>query len=220
MFVTELPWSDLVSAPTQLLEASCFSTSLLVVGNSHDNGIRKLDVSSHLSLGDQVNEGAYFRDGTPILDAAVRSNSSLLCKHQLLILHQSIASYLSFFALVWWVWASQVAYNVRFRQSDWLHRIFAFFQLVVFCALAAFTNNYDVTNGIVDDSREEKKLMDIQMADFYSAQDVAAANFRNNRVPTLNARGISLTMGFSRLLLLVQYLLGEYHRLLLSSIWD
>ncbi|KAL5506911.1 hypothetical protein ACEPAH_6367 [Sanghuangporus vaninii] len=138
---------------------------------------------------------ASLTDGTPILEAS------------------SIASYLSFFALVWWVWASQVAYNVRFRQSDWLHRIFAFFQLVVFCALAAFTNNFDVTNGIVDDSDEEKKLTDIQMADFYSAQDVAVANFRNNRLPTLNARGISLTMAFSRLLLLVQYLLAFFHAL-------
>ncbi|KAL5484798.1 hypothetical protein ACEPAI_7440 [Sanghuangporus weigelae] len=138
---------------------------------------------------------ASLTDGTPILEAS------------------SIASYLSFFALVWWVWASQVAYNVRFRQSDWLHRIFAFFQLVVFCALAAFTNNFDVTNGIVDDSNEAKKLADIQMADFYSAQDVAAANFRNNRLPTLNARGISLTMAFSRLLLLVQYLLAFFHAL-------
>ncbi|KAL5524151.1 hypothetical protein ACEPAG_8324 [Sanghuangporus baumii] len=138
---------------------------------------------------------ASLTDGTPTLEAS------------------SIASYLSFFALVWWVWASQVAYNVRFRQSDWLHRIFAFFQLVVFCALAAFTNNFDVTNGIVDDSNEEKKLADIQMEDFYSVQDVAAANFRNNRLPTLNARGISLTMAFSRLLLLMQYLLAFFHAL-------
>ena len=118
-----------------------------------------------------------------------------------------MASYLVFFAMVWWIWASQVAYNVRFRQSDWLHRVFTFFQLVIFCALAAFTNNFDVTNGIANDS-EQIKIDELQMADFENQQDIAVANFRNNRLPTLNARGISLTMGFSCLLLLVQYLLG------------
>ncbi|KAI5116748.1 hypothetical protein M0805_001606, partial [Coniferiporia weirii] len=128
------------------------------------------------------------------------------------ILHGSdVASYLSFFAMVWWVWASQVAYNVRFRQSDWLHRISIFLQLLIFCALAAFTNNFDVTNGISNDTKQQDLLTRFELEDFSSQQDIATGNFRNNRLPTLNARGISLTMAFSRLVLLVQYALTLFH---------
>ncbi|KAI5116979.1 hypothetical protein M0805_001590 [Coniferiporia weirii] len=130
---------------------------------------------------------ASLTDGTPILQGS------------------SVASYLSFFAMVWWVWASQVAYNVRFRESDWLHYIFVFLQLLIFCALAAFTNNFDVTNGIANNTKQQDLLTQLQLEDFSTQQDIAAGNFRNNRLPTLNARGISLTMGFSRLVLLVQY---------------
>lgn len=121
-----------------------------------------------------------------------------------------MASYLSFFALVWWVWASQVAYNVRFRQSDWLHRLFVFLQLLVFCALAAFTNNFDVTNGISNNVKEQDQMQQLQLEDFYSQQDIAVSNYRNGRLPTLNARGISITMALSRTILLAQYLLSAY----------
>ena len=110
---------------------------------------------------------------------------------------------------MWWVWASQVAYNVRFRQSDWLHRLFVFLQLLVFCALAAFTNNFDITNGIVNDNKEQQLLQKVQLMDFSTMNEIAVANWRANRLPAMNARGISMTMAFSRLLLLVQYTLGS-----------
>ena len=83
-----------------------------------------------------------------------------------------------------------------------------FLQLVNFFALAAFTNNFDITNGVVDNSSDEKKLMQAQLQDFSSHSDVAASQYRSQRLPTLNARGISITMAFSRLLLMVQYVLG------------
>ena len=111
--------------------------------------------------------------------------------------------------MVWWVWASQVAYNVRFRQSDWFHRLFVFLQFLVFCALAAFTNNFDITNGIANNNAAQKKLVEMQLADFDTMQDIAASDYRENRLPTLNARGISIVMALSRIVLLSQYLMGE-----------
>lgn len=133
--------------------------------------------------------------------------SSLDCaNHEL----QAVASYLSFFALVWWVWASQVAYNVRFRQSDWLHRVFVFLQLLVFCGLAAFTNNFDITNGIVNNNKEEQLLQEVELSDFATPDEISVANWRAQRLPSMNGRGISMTMAFSRLLLMTQYALGEY----------
>lgn len=52
---------------------------------------------------------------------------------------QDALSYACFFVFVWWIWVTQVAYNLRFRQVDWLHRLWVFLQLIVFGALAAFT---------------------------------------------------------------------------------
>lgn len=110
---------------------------------------------------------------------------------------------------MWWVWASQVAYNVRFRQSDWLHRLFVFLQLLIFCALAAFTNNFDITNGISNNSKQQNQMLEMQLEDFYTQQDIAVGNYRNGRLPTLNARGISITMALSRMILLAEYLLSN-----------
>ncbi|KAK7464155.1 hypothetical protein VKT23_006321 [Stygiomarasmius scandens] len=142
---------------------------------------------------------ASLTDGTPILDPS------------------NLSSYLSFFALVWWVWASQVAYNVRFRQADWLHRVFVFFQVFVFCSLAAFTNNFDITNGIKDNSAEERQISLLESAALENS-DLAqplidVQEYRDDRLPTLNVRGISMTMAFSRLLLLAQYMMAFYHKL-------
>jgi len=40
---------------------------------------------------------------------------------------------------------------------------------------------------------------------------LVAKKFRDHRLPTLNSRGVSVTMAFSRLLLLVQYAIVVYH---------
>ena len=47
----------------------------------------------------------YVSDGTPILQ------------------YQNALSYVCYFIFVWWIWVAQVAYNMRFRQADVLHRV-------------------------------------------------------------------------------------------------
>ncbi|KAK7444023.1 hypothetical protein VKT23_015418 [Stygiomarasmius scandens] len=140
---------------------------------------------------------ASLTDGTPILEAS------------------SVASYLGFFALVWWIWASQVAYNVRFRQADWLHRLFVFLQVFVFCGLATFTKDFDVTNDIADDSQMNQRIANLEVGAFGQSQRpwISVERFRAQRLPTLNARGISMTMAISRVFLLIQYLVAFGHAL-------
>ena len=121
---------------------------------------------------------------------------------------QNVLSYLSFFALVWWTWASQVAYNVRFRQDDWIHRLFAFLLLLVYAGLAAFTNSFNITSGLRTDREQQQADALMEGNSLKGKADIAASNFRNDRLPTLNARGISLFMGFGRLVLLMQYSFG------------
>ena len=110
--------------------------------------------------------------------------------------------------MVWWVWASQVAYNVRFRQSDWVHRFFVFLQLFVFCALAAFTNNFNIFSGLRDDTIDQGLDLKFQ-ADEADEATINQVRRIKLRLPTLNARGVSIIMAFSRLVLLAQYANGK-----------
>jgi hypothetical protein len=118
-------------------------------------------------------------------------------------------SYLCFFILVWWIWASQVCYNLRYRQADWLHRGWVFLQLIVFSSLAAFTRDFDITNGIATDKNESATDQLLLDSGFSNQAGLVAKKFRDNRLPKLNARGVSMTMASSRLLLFVQYAIGK-----------
>src|ERR1700761_6316375 len=99
---------------------------------------------------------------------------------------------------------------MRFRQGDWFHRGCAFLQLVIFSAMAAFTNNFDITNGIQDTSAEDALKANLTALTLNAtSSDIQAQNIRDSRLPILNARGISLVMACSRLLMLVQYCIGS-----------
>jgi len=119
-------------------------------------------------------------------------------------------SFVCFFVLVWWIWASQVAYNLRYRQADWIHRIWVFVQLIIFSILAAFTLKFDITNGIsssaANDAASAQQLSIDTGAD---PSAISAQRVRDDRLPKVNAKYIAITMAASRLLLLVQYLVGK-----------
>jgi hypothetical protein len=100
---------------------------------------------------------------------------------------------------------------MRYRTADWLHRIYIFAQLIIFSALAAFTRKFDITSGIVPDrdaAEAQLFLTDLQ----FDQSTLEAQDFRNDRLPKLNARGISMAMAASRILLLVQYIVGRHTR--------
>jgi hypothetical protein len=101
---------------------------------------------------------------------------------------------------------------MRFRQADWLHRLWVFAQLIVFSALAAFTKDFDITNGLSDNTADDKKLADLQAQLGNDLSQLAATQFREQRLPQLNAMGVSLVMAISRLLLLLQYSVSEYKK--------
>ena len=84
-----------------------------------------------------------------------------------------------------------------------------FAQLIIFSALAAFTRDFDITSGIAQDP--DAALVDAisTQAGLEDQNGLVASHFRYNRLPLLNARGVSITMAFSRLLLFLQYAVGE-----------
>lgn len=93
---------------------------------------------------------------------------------------------------------------MRFRQADWLHRIWVFAQLIVFCLLAAFTKDFDVTSGLLNNPDEAAADQILTKQGF----DLTGTKFRGSRLPRLNAKGVTVAMGVSRLLLLLQYTIG------------
>ena len=121
---------------------------------------------------------------------------------------QACVSYLAFFTLVWWIWASQVAYDIRFPKSDWVHWVFVFLQFIVFCALSAFTKDFDIGYKIIV-NKDKLAVARTQLQDGFTQEEVSAFQYREEHLPLMNARGISMVMVFSRLVLLSQYLIGQ-----------
>ena len=66
-----------------------------------------------------------------------------------------------------------------------------------------------MTNGVIDNVQEQNILTQLKFQDFLSQIDIEVQNYRNDRIPTLNARGISMTIAFSRVVLLAQYVIGK-----------
>ncbi|CAE6481166.1 unnamed protein product [Rhizoctonia solani] len=138
-------------------------------------------------------------------DLAWASTFSNLTQNNVISGGEESLSYAVFFALVWWMWVSQVSYDIRFYSNDWFHRILVFLQLCVFGALAAFTSKFDVTAFVgSDDTDPAQRALD----NFNGvSQDQQAANeLAAQRVPEISFFGIALVVGISRLLLFAQYI--------------
>jgi len=82
-----------------------------------------------------------------------------------------------------------------------------FLQLVLFSALAAFTRDFDITAGFMGDDDQGLNQLLSELGD--DENTFKAIQFREDRLPRLNARGVAMTMALSRLLLLVQYAVGR-----------
>lgn len=116
--------------------------------------------------------------------------------------------------------------QLLFSPADWFHKVMAsivflagtirklinlsqvFVQLIVFSAMAAFTQNFDITVGLDKDS-DQAAIDALQAASGTNKNEFSASMFRNNRLPILNARGVSMAMGISRIVLLMQYSAGK-----------
>lgn len=100
-------------------------------------------------------------------------------------------------------------YDLRFRQRDWLHLFFALLQLLVFCALAAFAGNFDISQGIRD-GKDISVIQQLQLPEDNASvvRNPNAENLRAVFIARVNGIGIAVVMTVSRLVLLIQYLRG------------
>ena len=127
------------------------------------------------------------------------------------MISQSALSYVCFLGLVWWIWGSQVLYNIRFRQRDWVHRIFIVLQLLLFCGLAAYARGFDISRGIVQQNQDgDPELTElVAISNLYIDTSVAVEEERSGYLSLVNNTGISVMIALSRLLLLIQYTRGK-----------
>ncbi|KAG8686377.1 hypothetical protein FRC11_009030 [Ceratobasidium sp. 423] len=124
--------------------------------------------------------------------------SSLTSNNKFKDLWDSV-SYVAFFITAWWLWVSQVSYNIDFYTDDWFHLLFVFLQLLIFGALAATTHGYDVTNYI----RHSPGSLELESYDIMtSSPDGYAAE----HLAKLSLRGITFVVALSRILLLIQHI--------------
>ncbi|KAG8731656.1 hypothetical protein FRC11_003039 [Ceratobasidium sp. 423] len=138
-------------------------------------------------------------------DLAWASTFSNLTQNNVISGGEESISYAVFFSLVWWMWVSQVSYDIRFYSNDWFHRICVFLQLCVFGALAAFTSKFDVTafvgSNVSDPAQQALDNFNGVSQDQQTANELAA-----QRVPEISFFGIALVLGISRVLLCIQYI--------------
>ncbi|CAE6410393.1 unnamed protein product [Rhizoctonia solani] len=85
--------------------------------------------------------------------------------------HLDTISYLVFFLVVWWLWASQTLYNIHFYTNDWVHLLSIFVQLIIFGVLAATARGYNVGAYIVrsdePDTLDARTINDIYEPEYY-----------------------------------------------------
>ncbi|KAF8674595.1 Bacterial low temperature requirement A protein (LtrA) [Rhizoctonia solani] len=138
-------------------------------------------------------------------DLAWASTFANLTQNNMISGGEESISYAVFFSMVWWMWISQVSYDIRFYSNDWFHRIFVFLQLCTFGALAAFTSKFDVTAFVGSDDKDpvQKALDDFNRV---SPNQQLANDLAEQRIPEVSFFGIALVIGISRVLLCIQYI--------------
>ncbi|KZO92553.1 hypothetical protein CALVIDRAFT_530040 [Calocera viscosa TUFC12733] len=104
----------------------------------------------------------------------------------------SILVFFSYFVIIWWVWTSQVLYDVRFQSNDWLHRIFRFLQLGTFAFIGIGSKDFDPSNILPPDIAATPEDQAMQSEGWIAF------------------KSISVAYALSRVLLAVQYLHTAY----------
>ncbi|QRV79656.1 low temperature requirement protein LtrA [Ceratobasidium sp. AG-Ba] len=108
-------------------------------------------------------------------------------------------SYIAFFTTAWWLWVSQVFYNVEFYTDDWFHLVFIFLQLLLFGALAATTQGFDITNYILHSPGSDN-------LETYDIETITPERYAAERLAKISVRVIMLAISISRAMLLIQHL--------------
>ncbi|KEP46675.1 low temperature requirement protein LtrA [Rhizoctonia solani 123E] len=108
-------------------------------------------------------------------------------------------SYIVFFIIAWWMWVSQVLYNVDFYSNDWFHLLFMFLQLLVFGALAATTRGFDISNYILHSPGSSELHV-------YDIMTIEPERYKAERLTKVSLQVITLVVALSRAFLLIQHL--------------
>ncbi|KAH8930755.1 hypothetical protein BT69DRAFT_1345062, partial [Atractiella rhizophila] len=169
--------------------------------SSSDVRSRALHLRSSSHDGDEE-EGEELADG-PWTEGLtdlffVAALSSFNKTHQLAQKVQ-LASYTGFFVVIWWVWTSQILYDVRYQTSDIFHRLVKVAQLLIFSTFAAYSGYLELSYGIAANGADLDGLShDEELS--RKIQDAAEGSQKKKSL-----QAFALTYIVSRGLLSIQY---------------
>ncbi|KAG8761109.1 hypothetical protein FRC11_014344 [Ceratobasidium sp. 423] len=183
------------------------------VGGDDEKALEKLEMnraSTDLSQLDSVSKPVEVRHAGPawvhlFYDLAWTATFSTLTQNGTFNGPWDNLSYVTFFLVMWWLWASQTLYSVHFYTNDWFHLGSIFAQLIIFGLLAATTRGYDVTMYISKSpgaDRLDQQTMD-QMTD--------PERYREDRVVSHSLDVIAFSLAFSRMVHWFQHILVWRH---------
>ncbi|QRW20603.1 low temperature requirement protein LtrA [Rhizoctonia solani] len=112
-----------------------------------------------------------------------------------------MASYATFFLLVWWLWASQTLYSIHFYTNDWVHLLSTLVQLIIFGLLAATTRGYSFIAYILEspgmDTLDPKTMEEM----------VDPVRYQEDRITYYSLKVIACSVATSRTILWLQHIL-------------
>ncbi|KAF8754514.1 Bacterial low temperature requirement A protein (LtrA) [Rhizoctonia solani] len=112
-----------------------------------------------------------------------------------------MASYATFFLLVWWLWASQTLYSIHFYTNDWVHLLSTLVQLIIFGLLAATTRGYSFIAYILEspgmDTLDPKTMEEM----------VDPVRYQEDRITYYSLKVIACSVAASRTILWLQHIL-------------
>ncbi|KAG9043733.1 hypothetical protein FS837_009200 [Tulasnella sp. UAMH 9824] len=108
---------------------------------------------------------------------------------------KGVWNYAVFFGLTWQLWATQTTYDIKYYTNDWWHRIFFASQLGIYAVLASFSGSFNVAWKVLPGS-----------LDILGGDSTPLAAEENAEIWIENSlRGINMTLFFSRMFLVAQY---------------
>ncbi|KAH8926265.1 hypothetical protein BT69DRAFT_1331458 [Atractiella rhizophila] len=120
---------------------------------------------------------------------------------------KSLVSYSGYFLVIWWIWNSQILYDIKYQTSDILCRIIKIYQLVLFATLGSYTENVDLTFPLSSDVTPQE----IEASGWETLQE-AQVEVDAKDADTKNAlQALAIVYIISRVVLVLQYLRLQFY---------
>ncbi|KAH8923478.1 hypothetical protein BT69DRAFT_1333822 [Atractiella rhizophila] len=118
-----------------------------------------------------------------------------------------LANYSGYFLTIWWIWNSQILYDIKYQTSDILCRIVKVYQLVLFATLGSYAANVDLTFPLSSDVSPQ----DIAASGWETLQEAQVEVEGKNADTKAALQALAMVYIVSRAVLILQYLRLQFY---------